>query len=321
MNDNKHIFISYARENRARVAVLARLFEAEGWSVWWDRDNLPAGKQFDRIIDQAIEDAACVLVCWSGGAVASGWVIAEANEALEQNKLLPVFLETVRPPLRFRPYHAIDFSTWDERVSHEAYQRLKAELQRWQPLSGNRSVDEGIGAIEAASEPAIVEDTQPPQDSLAKDQLTPEARKLLGELELPETEPKRRLDIGNQLNEMEGGDPRFGVGLNAHAPSPEGLMDLTGNVWEWCRNDHSKPDGEIDLPGSPVLRGGSRGYNPQYARAASVSTGTIPTTVTSISVFGRCVRPIMSLCPLAAGPPCRADFTMWFPGAFHRMPG
>ncbi len=41
-NSNAHIFISYAREDRNRVTILAQLFEAEGWAVWWDRDHLPA---------------------------------------------------------------------------------------------------------------------------------------------------------------------------------------------------------------------------------------------------------------------------------------
>ncbi len=63
IKSNGHIFISYAREDRGRVAILAQLFEAEGWSVWWDRDHLPAGQRFHQVIDQAIQDASCVLVC------------------------------------------------------------------------------------------------------------------------------------------------------------------------------------------------------------------------------------------------------------------
>jgi hypothetical protein len=81
MKDVRHIFISYAREDRGRVAVLDGLFEAQGWDVWWNRDNLPPGQQFHKVIDQAINDAACVLVCWSGAAIDSDWVLDEAVKA------------------------------------------------------------------------------------------------------------------------------------------------------------------------------------------------------------------------------------------------
>jgi hypothetical protein len=214
LKNQQHIFISYAREDRARVAVLAQLFEAEGWLVWWDRDNLPAGQQFDQIIDQAIDEAVCVLVCWSLASVDSGWVIAEANEGLDQKKLLPVYLETVRMPLRFRPYHAIDLSGWNGLNSHDDYRRLKAELQRWQlPLNGQVENEDSRGNELSKTLSAAVE-IPLPQISAIKNQLTPEARKLLVEFDSSETNPKRRLKIGDELNDMEGGDPRFGVGLN-----------------------------------------------------------------------------------------------------------
>ena len=48
------IFISYARVNRARAAVLAAALEAQGWSVWWDW-HIPAGKTFRQVIQAALE--------------------------------------------------------------------------------------------------------------------------------------------------------------------------------------------------------------------------------------------------------------------------
>ncbi len=405
MKDNRYIFISYAREDSGRVVALVKLFEDQGWSIWWDRDNLLTGKQLDKEIEQAIQGAACVLVCWSKDSIDADWVIAEAAEAIEQNKLMPVTLDRVKPPLRFRPYNAIDFSEWDERASHFAYQRLKNDLLRQYPQVATSNSPQQASNVE----PVIPENIQ----------------RLINQLDDPETSPERRLEIGDELDNMEGGDPRFGTGLGGdglpdinwvnipagkfiygekdgqmtlhldtfeiarypvtnaqfqafvddggysderwwqglkkpeidasdwpqgnrpkinidwfeataftrwlsyrlglsitlphetqweraargtsgqvypwgneylsgyanvnetrikdgshnleqttgigiypHAKSPEGIQDLAGNVWEWCSNDYYNPTEKIDVPSSPVLRGGAWDYFPDYARAA-----------------------------------------------------
>ena len=52
-------------------------------------------------------------------------------------------------------------------------------------------------------------------------------------------------------------------------PSEEGVHDLAGNVWEWCLNEHDKPE-RIDIGGdaSRVLRGGSWDFDAMDLRAA-----------------------------------------------------
>lgn len=57
------VFVSYAREDRDRVEPLVRLFEANGLSVWWDKELVP-GSTFEDVIDQVIVKAKCVVVIW-----------------------------------------------------------------------------------------------------------------------------------------------------------------------------------------------------------------------------------------------------------------
>ncbi|MER0214600.1 MAG: hypothetical protein DU481_00060 [Nitrosomonas sp.] len=47
-------------------------------------------------------------------------------------------------------------------------------------------------------------------------------------------------------------------GIYPHGAAPEGVMDLTGNVWEWCLNEYSAPE-KCQLSGNVarVVRGGS----------------------------------------------------------------
>lgn len=101
------IFLSYAREDSDRVATLDAELIRLGWSVWWD-DRIPVAAEFDSAIERELDTAACVIVVWSRSSVASRWVRAEASEADEQGKLLPVRFEAdVVPPVRFRQLNTV----------------------------------------------------------------------------------------------------------------------------------------------------------------------------------------------------------------------
>src|SRR5438045_5935700 len=73
------VFVSYAREDQDKARLLAGALAAQGWSVWWDR-HIPLGKSFDRVIEEEIASAKCVVVLWSRHSVDSDWVRSEAEE-------------------------------------------------------------------------------------------------------------------------------------------------------------------------------------------------------------------------------------------------
>ena len=60
------------------------------------------------------------------------------------------------------------------------------------------------------------------------------------------------------------------VGVFPHNASPDSVMDMSGNVWEWCLNQYHDTD-NISIKDNQklrVLRGGSWGDYPGFARSA-----------------------------------------------------
>ena len=105
------IFVSYASEDLERVRPLVAALEDRGWSVWWDR-QLVAGPRFDEKIEEAIDIARCVVVAWSRYSVLSDWVRDEASEGRERGILVPLLLDSIKPPLGYRSLQTADLTTW-----------------------------------------------------------------------------------------------------------------------------------------------------------------------------------------------------------------
>ena len=116
-----NVFLTYAREDDAKAALIARALTGQGWTVWWDR-TIPPGKTF--VIEDALEKASCVVVLWSKAALASHWVRAEAAEGMLRGILIQAFLEEVTIPLEFRRIQATDLTAWDGGVGDPKFEQF-----------------------------------------------------------------------------------------------------------------------------------------------------------------------------------------------------
>jgi adenylate cyclase len=149
------VFVSYARNDKARVAPLVAAIEAKGWSVWWDPEISP-GQEFDDQIEAEINSAKAVLVVWTSVSVASRWVRGEAREAAERGILVPVRFEQARLPMDVRAIHTTDLDGWGENPAHPAVQEclraLAAMIARSQSTQASKPTDA----------PAASSDKKPP---------------------------------------------------------------------------------------------------------------------------------------------------------------
>jgi TolB-like protein len=127
-----HIFLSYAREDRAFAQRIAHVLEQAGHELWWDR-RIDSGEEFSAEIEEALAEANFVLVAWSKLSIKSRWVRDEAAVGGDSGRLVPVSIDGSLPPMGFRQFHTMNLAGWkgskrDERTAellHSVERRLK----------------------------------------------------------------------------------------------------------------------------------------------------------------------------------------------------
>jgi TIR domain-containing protein len=122
------IFLSYAEEDREVARKIGKRLESIGWSVWWDRE-IPAGKDWRTMLEAALANMRCMVVLWSKSSIKSDWVKEEAEEGRTQGKLVPILIESVRPPVGFRAIQAADLIDWDGSKNFPGFIQLTSALQ------------------------------------------------------------------------------------------------------------------------------------------------------------------------------------------------
>ena len=195
------IFVSYAREDEARVKPIVELLEEKGWDVFWDR-SIPPGKSFYEHIEEQLDGARCVVVIWSKHSVASDWVLAEAEEGKSRKILVPLMIDEIRPRIGFRHLHAADLTTWNHEVTHPQFRACIDAIAALLPSSlfADESAVSNI-VVPTKKQPVITSQTvsgpQRPENFV----LIQGGRFLMGS---PETEVERR--DNETLHEVEVGD-------------------------------------------------------------------------------------------------------------------
>jgi len=144
------VFLSYARQDAARVRSIAAALERADHTVWWD-EQIPGGDQYADAIERALEAADTVVVVWTAASVKSAWVRDEAAAGRDRHRLVPIMLDGTQPPLGFRQFQTIDLSKWGGGAGAKDLDQLKQAIAARAHDSGERGAERHAASVPAAS--------------------------------------------------------------------------------------------------------------------------------------------------------------------------
>jgi len=137
------VFVCCAREDQEFVVRLTENLRRFGTPVWLDQLDIPAGADWDRAIDDALEHSDTLMIVLSPESVASVEVRAEWRAALDAKKrIIPVLHKQVGIPRQLRLFQAVDF-TGRAADDEEPVQQLVRALGKGQEKRDHEWVREG----------------------------------------------------------------------------------------------------------------------------------------------------------------------------------
>ena len=111
------VFISYAREDKARAISLSRTLEASGFMTWLDLKDVVPGERWAQAIDRGLAAAEFIVVCVSGSSVVKrGFAQREIRRALSAEEqmlpddifLIPLLIEPTPIPVSLKPFQVFE---------------------------------------------------------------------------------------------------------------------------------------------------------------------------------------------------------------------
>lgn len=123
------IFLSYAREDRAKAEQIAKALGNAGYDVFWDIE-IPPGASWADFLAEKLSQSKAALVLWSSTSTASQWVREEARLARDRGKLIPVMIEDCAPPFGFGEIQAANLAGWNGEADNPHWKLLLEGIQR-----------------------------------------------------------------------------------------------------------------------------------------------------------------------------------------------
>lgn len=129
------VFISYSKRRRRLTSALAKDLNEAGFSVWWDTSLLPHQK-FRPTIDAQLDTCKAAIIVWTPESINSDWVLAEAEHARSQSKLINTYsadLDAGKIPKPFNQVHAVELADRASIVAAVEQLVRRPRRQDWAP--------------------------------------------------------------------------------------------------------------------------------------------------------------------------------------------
>jgi hypothetical protein len=160
MEKQRKTFLSYSRANKDFALRLARELKTEGFNIWLDQLDIPAGSRWDREVERALKESEIFMIILTPASINSENVLDEIGYAIDTGKrFLPVLLEPCDVPLRLRRFQYVDFTnkSFDEGVesAKDLLRNLIAQTSvplRENPAAAQHSIDQAEKARQAKAQ-------------------------------------------------------------------------------------------------------------------------------------------------------------------------
>jgi len=156
MSNNQYVFISYSREDDEVVEKLIRALNAKGVEVWRDIERIFPGENWLEKIEAAIRDSAAIVYLVSRHSANLGWISAEFQAAIRNDKLIvPVIIndtELHRIPVFLREYLWVDLRQGFEQGIVKILEALKGKVAIGPPVRSKGKKSKGYVFFNYAEE-------------------------------------------------------------------------------------------------------------------------------------------------------------------------
>ena len=124
-NNSGYVFISYSSKNKDFAEKMRDLLNSKRIKTWMAPGNIPVGRKYAEVINQALKDCSCLLLLLSNDSQNSVWVAKEVERAINYRKpIFPVQIEDVKLNNEFELYISNDHLIAIQRIEENS-----AEIQ------------------------------------------------------------------------------------------------------------------------------------------------------------------------------------------------